>query len=65
MTNGNYGRFLLGTAMIAAFVFVLSIAFVPPAVFRFRVAATLARPVEAIRVGMGSTVISMTTFSSM
>ena len=30
MTNGNYSRFLLGTAMIAAFVFVLSIVFVPP-----------------------------------
>ena len=35
MTNGNYSRFLLGTAMIAAFVFVLSIAFVPPAVTVF------------------------------
>ena len=42
MTNGNYSRFLLGIAMIAAFVFVLSIAFVPPGVYRFRV-ATLAR----------------------
>jgi hypothetical protein len=31
MTNGAYNKFLLGTAMIAAFVFVFSIVFVPPA----------------------------------
>jgi hypothetical protein len=31
MTNDNYRKFLLGTAMIAAFMFVLSIVFVPPA----------------------------------
>jgi hypothetical protein len=31
MTNDNYSKILLGTAMIAAFVFVLSIVLIPSA----------------------------------